>query len=87
MFNRVCCIDLNHHTPIPKRHSVHGDINISDHSLLSDVQTLLGAFVFFIINLVLAILAPPEHCQDAFPLKQVKGSATVPQSAPASQAS
>lgn len=40
----------------------------------------------FLLYLALVVLAPPERCQDAFPLKQVKGSATVPQSAPASQA-
>lgn len=40
----------------------------------------------FLFNLALVMLAPPKRCQDAFPLKQVKGSATVPQSAPASQA-
>lgn len=40
----------------------------------------------FLLKLALVVLAPPRQCQDAFPLKQVKGSATVPQSAPASQA-
>lgn len=39
-----------------------------------------------LLKLAPVMLAPPERCQDAFPLKQVKGSATVPQSAPASQA-
>lgn len=39
-----------------------------------------------LLNLALVGLAPPEQCQDVFPLKQVKGSATVPQAVPASQA-
>lgn len=39
-----------------------------------------------LFNLAVVVLAPPEQCHNVFPLKQVKGSATVPQSAAASQA-